>query len=290
MILYQYAFQPFVDYGFMRRALAACAALAIGGAPLGVFLVLRRMTLAGDAMSHAILPGVSLAFLFFGLSLKAMTLGGLLAGLLVAFAAGAVTRLTPLKEDASFTGTYLLSLALGVLILSVHGNSIDLAHVLFGNVLAVDNASLLLVTFIATVSLLTLAAIYRSLIVECFDADYLRAVGGHGAAVHQLFLGLVALNLVSAFQALGTLMALGVMVLPAIASRFWSRTVDGAIAVAIGFALCSAFIGLLFSYHYGAPSGPAIVLTAGLFYVISVTAGRYGSIGARFFPRRHYAS
>src|SRR5215475_7077578 len=110
MSLYDLAFAPFMDYGFMRRALVACVALAIGGAPLGVFLVLRRMALVGDAMSHAILPGVSLAFLCFGLSLWPMTLGGLLAGLLVALAAGAVTRFTPLKEDASFTGSYLLSL------------------------------------------------------------------------------------------------------------------------------------------------------------------------------------
>jgi len=289
MILYEYAFQPFVDYGFMRRALVACAALAIGGAPLGVFLVLRRMALVGDAMSHAILPGVSIAFLFFGLSIKAMTLGGLLAGLLVAFTAGAVTRLTPLKEDASFTGTFLISLALGVLIISMHGNSIDLMHVLFGNVLAVGDESLRLVTWVATISLLTLAAMYRSLIVEWFDPAFLRAAGGRGAVMHQLFLGLVALNLVSAFQALGTLMALGVMVLPAIAARFWSRTTDGTIAFAIGFALCASFIGLLISYHYGAPSGPAIVLTAGAFYVTSVLLGRHGSIMARFFPLRHYA-
>jgi len=289
MTLYTYTLQPFVDYGFMRRALAACAALALGGAPLGVFLVLRRMALIGDAMSHAILPGVSLAFLFFGLSLTAMTLGGLAAGLLVAFAAGVVTRLTPLKEDASFTGAYLISLALGVLIISMRGNSIDLMHVLFGNVLAVGNESLLLVTTIATVSLLTLAAIYRSLIVEWFDPGFMRAAGGNGAAMHQLFLGLVALNLVSAFQALGTLMALGVMVLPAIAARFWSRTVDGTIAFAIGFGMCASFIGLLLSYHYGAPSGPAIVLTAGIFYVFSVIFGRYGSITARFFRQRHYA-
>src|ERR1700722_3024575 len=116
MTLYEYALQPFIDYGFMRRALTACAAPAVGGAPLGVFLVLRRMALAGDAMSHAILPGVSLAFLVFGLSLWPMTIGGLLAGLLVALAAGAITRLTQLKEDASLTGTYMLSLAAGVLI------------------------------------------------------------------------------------------------------------------------------------------------------------------------------
>src|SRR2546430_1092608 len=109
MTLYEYAFQPFADYLFMRKALTACTALAIGGAPLGVFLVLRRMALVGDAMSHAILPGVSIAFLFFGLSLEAMTLGGLIAGLLVAAMAGAITEFTQLKEDASFTGAYLLS-------------------------------------------------------------------------------------------------------------------------------------------------------------------------------------
>jgi zinc/manganese transport system permease protein len=289
MMLYTHLLQPFIDYGFMRRALVACVALSLSGAPLGVFLVLRRMALVGDAMSHAILPGVSLAFLFFGLSLTAMTAGGLVAGLLVAFAAGVVTRLTPLKEDASFTGAYLISLALGVLIISLHGNSIDLMHVLFGNVLAVGNESLWLVTSISTVSLLTLAAIYRNLVIEWFDPSFMRAAGGKGAVIHQLFLGLVALNLVSAFQALGTLMALGVMVLPAIAARFWSCTIDGAIACAVGFGLAASFIGLLISYHYGAPSGPAIVLTAGAFYVFSMLFGKQGSVAARFFPRKHYA-
>ena len=138
----EFLYTPFADYGFMRRALVACAALSVGGAPLGVFLVLRRMTLAGDAMAHAILPGVSVAFLLFGLALLPMTIGGLIAGLVVALSAGAITRLTKLKEDASFTGAYLLSLAAGVLIISTTGSSIDLMHVLFGNILAVDNESL----------------------------------------------------------------------------------------------------------------------------------------------------
>jgi len=290
MIVYDYAFAPFVDYGFMRRALVACLALAMGGAPLGVFLVLRRMALVGDAMSHAILPGVSIAFLGFGISLLPMTLGGLIAGLLVALAAGIVTRLTTLKEDASFTGAYLLSLAAGVLIISVKGNSIDLMHVLFGNVLAVNRESLLMESGITTFSLLALAIIYRSLIVECFDPGFMRSVGGKGAIAHQLFLMLVVLNLVSAFQALGTLMALGVMVLPAIAARFWTKNIDIMIAISILFAFCASFIGLLLSYHYSLPSGPAIVLTAGLFYVISVLLGRHGSIATHFLPHKHYTS
>jgi len=286
MILYHYIIEPFLDYGFMRRALTACAAIAIGSAPLGVFLVLRRMALVGDAISHAILPGASLAFLFFGLSLTAMSAGGLVAGLLIALIAGLLTRFTQLKEDASFTGTYLLSLATGVLIISVKGTSIDLMHVLFGNVLAIDNASLLLICGIATVSALILTAIYRTLIVECFDAGFLRA----GTSIHLLFLVLVVLNLVAAFQALGTLMALGVMVLPAIAARFWTSNIDNTIAFAIVASFASSFTGLLLSYHYALPSGPAIVLTTGMLYIASVLFGRYGSIMTYLFPQRHFVN
>jgi zinc/manganese transport system permease protein len=290
MILYHYIIEPLVHYGFMRRALTACAALAVGGAPLGVFLVLRRMALVGDAISHAILPGASLAFLFYGLSLTAMTVGGLTAGLVIALIAGVLTRFTQLKEDASFTATYLLSLAIGVLIISFKGSTIDLMHVLFGNVLAIDNASLLLVSGIATLSLLTLAAIYRSLIVECFDSGFMRAMHGKGAWIQQIFLVLIVLNLVSAFQALGTLMALGVMVLPAIATRFWTTNIDSTIIFSIIVSFAASLIGLLLSYHYNLPSGPAIVLTAGAIYIVSVLIGPYGSIMARLLPQRHFAS
>lgn len=99
----QWVVSPFIDYGFMRRALAGACSLSLGAAPLGVFLVLRRMSLMGDAMSHAILPGVAAGFLLSGLSLWAMMLGGIATGLVVALLAGLVARLTPLREDASST-------------------------------------------------------------------------------------------------------------------------------------------------------------------------------------------
>lgn len=286
-MLYDLLASPFVDYGFMRRALAACACIAVGGAPLGAFLVLRRMTLIGDAMSHAILPGASLAFLFTGIALWPMTVGGLIAGLTVALLAGAIARLTPLKEDASFTGIYLLSLAIGVMIISVKGSTVDLIHVLFGNVLAVNNDSLLLVGSIATFSLLTLAVIYRPLVVECFDPTYLRTQHSSGAFYHLLFLVLVVLNLVSAFQALGTLMALGLMVLPAIAARMWTRELDRTLILSITLALTSTYCGLLISYHLNVPSGPAIVLVAGGIYIVSLLAGRHGGIMMRLLPHTH---
>src|SRR5215471_8154129 len=110
---------PFADYEFLRRALVGALALALGAGPLGVFLMLRRMSLVGDAMAHAILPGAALGFLFAGLNLFAMTAGGLIAGCLVALLTGLVARTTELKEDAALATFYLLSLAIGVTIVSV---------------------------------------------------------------------------------------------------------------------------------------------------------------------------
>ena len=168
--------QPFIEFSFMRRALVGCLALSLGAPPIGVFLMLRRMSLMGDAMSHAILPGAAIGYLLAGLSLFAMSLGGFAAGLAVALAAGLVARSTVLREDASLAAFYLVSLALGVMIVSMRGSNIDLLHVLFGTVLALDDAALILIAAIATLSLAVLAMIYRPLVLECFDPQFLRSV------------------------------------------------------------------------------------------------------------------
>src|SRR5215813_3373581 len=194
MALYDLAFHPFAEFGFMRRALIGCLALALGCGPIGTILVIRRMSLMGDALSHAVLPGAALGFILAGLSLPAMSLGGIAAGMAVAFLSGLVTRLTPLREDASFAAFYLISLALGVLLVSTHGSSIDLLHLLFGSILAIDGAGLVLIGVIATVSLLSLALIWRPLVAECFDPVFLRTVDGRGGLVQTLFLALVVLN------------------------------------------------------------------------------------------------
>lgn len=279
---------PFADYAFMRRALVACMALSIGSGPVGVLLMLRRMSLMGDAMSHAVLPGAALGFIAAGLSLWGMTIGGIAAGLVVAVVAGAVSRNTLLREDASLAGFYLASLALGVILVSTHGNNLDLLHILFGTILAVDDPALLLVGGIATFSTLVLAAIYRPLVMECCDPGFLRSVGGRGGLYHLVFLVLVVLNLVAGFQALGTLMAVGLMMLPALAARFWAREVASMAGVAIGVALLSGYLGLLVSYHVRAPSGPSIVLVAAAVYGASIVFGRHGGLFNRIVHRRHF--
>lgn len=198
---------PFVDFGFMRRALLGCIAVSVGATPVGVFLMLRHMSLTGDAMAHAILPGAATGYLVSGLSLGAMTVGGLIAGMLVALASGFVARVTSLREDASLAAFYLISLAIGVLIVSTHGNNVDLMHVLFGTVLALDDTALILLCSFASVSLLVLALLFRPLVLECADPQFLRSVSKLSAITHFVFLALVVMNLVAGFHALGTLMA-----------------------------------------------------------------------------------
>ena len=278
---------PFVEFGFMRRALVGCLALSISAPPVGVFLMLRRMSLMSEAMSHAILPGAAVGFLVAGLSLPAMTLGGLVAGLAVALLAGLVTRSTVIREDASLAAFYLISLAAGVLLVSLRGSQIDLLHILFGTVLALDDPALLLLGGIATATLFGLALIYRPLVMECVDPLFLRTVSRSGGPVHYAFLGLVVMNLVGGFQALGTLLAVGLMLLPAIAARFWARGLATLIPASMLIAVLASLSGLSLSYHLDLPTGPAIVLAAGALYLVSMLAGPRGGLLYRLVKPRH---
>jgi zinc/manganese transport system permease protein len=289
-MLYDTLIAPFAEFAFMRRALVGGFALALSGGPVGVFLMLRRMSLTGDAMAHAILPGVAIGYLLFGLSLGPMTIGGLLAGLAVALLAGLVARVSVLREDASLAAFYLLSLALGVTIVSLKGSNVDLLHVLFGSVLALGDDALLLLAGITTVTLATLALIFRPLVMDTVDPGFLRSVSGAGAAVHLIFLALVVLNLVGGFNALGTLLAVGLMMLPAAASRFWSADVTGMIIASSLIGMLSSVTGLVASYHLSLAAGPAIILAAGAFYLVSLAFGLKEGLVWRIFRRPHLAS
>jgi len=286
-MIYDALVAPFTEFEFMRRALAAVIALSLGGAPIGVFLMLRRMSLVGDAMAHAILPGAAIGFLFSGLSLFAMTTGGLIAGFAVALLAGLVSRSTGVKEDASLATFYLASLALGVTIVSIKGTNVDLLHVLFGNILAMDDPTLLLVAINATITLLVLALIYRPLVIESVDPLFLRTVSRAGGMAHLVFLALIVVNLVSGFQALGTLLAVGLMILPAGIARFWSRDLTPMISIAVVSAIVSGYVGLVLSFQTRIPTGPAIILVAAALYAASVLFGSVGGMVRQLFPAPH---
>ncbi|MQT92217.1 metal ABC transporter permease [Pseudomonas helleri] len=277
------AWAPFVEFAFMRRALFGGLTLALSVAPLGVFLVVRRMSLIGDAISHGILPGAALGFWLAGLSVVAMTLGGLLAGLLVAGFSALVSRHTGLREDASLAAVYPISLASGVLLLGLAGKRLDLLGLLFGSALAVDEATLHTMMWVAAGSLLTFAVIYRALLLDSLDPLFLRSVSRCGPIAHGVFLGLVVINLVVGFQAIGALMVVGLMMLPAIAARFWSQRLPWLMAISALIGMASVWLGLLLSYYASLPCGPAIVVVAGSAYLLSMMVGP-----VRGLLRRHY--
>lgn len=282
--------QPFVEFEFMRRALLGCLAISISAAPVGVFLMLRRMSLTGDVMAHAILPGAAIGFLIAGLSTEAMTIGGIVAGCLVALLSGIVSRSTNVAEDSSMAAFYLISLALGVLIISVNGSQVDLLHVLFGSALALDNDALVLLVSIATLTLCTLAILFRPLVVECVDRQFLQAVSGMSPVAHLCFLVLVVLNLVGGFNALGTLMSVGMMILPAAMMRYWLRNLDALLLGSMISAVLACVLGLLASYYFAWPSGPAIILSLGLGYVLSFVFGLNGGLVSKLSRQKKHLS
>ncbi len=285
--MFEFLIAPFTEFSFMQRALVGCFAISISASPIGVFLMLRRMSLTGDVMAHAILPGAAVGFMVAGLSIGAMTIGGIVAGCLVALLSGLVSRLTDVGEDSSMAAFYLISLALGVLIISLNGSQVDLLHVLFGSALALNNDALILLGAISSITLISLAVLYRPLVMECMDSAFLRSVSGLSLWAHMGFLVLVVLNLVGGFNALGTLMSVGMMILPPAIARYWVARLDGLIGVSILVSSLSCFLGLLASYHAAWPTSSAIILTMGAAYIFSFIAGSNGGLIKTLVAKQH---
>ena len=270
---------PFEAYGFMRTALVAVLALALANGPCGVLLLMRRMSLVGDVFSHAVMPGAALGFVIAGYSALALSAGGMLTGIAVAAFSEVTGRNRSIRDDVALAAFYLLSLAIGVLLVSGQGSNADLMHVLFGTVLAVDIPTLVLISLLATISILVLAALYRPLALESFDPEFLQAVGGGARVYRMIFLAIIVLDLVAGFQAFGTLLAVGPMLLPAAAARHWARRVGPSMTLAVVLGIVAGYLGLLMSFFASLPSGPAIVLAAGALYLFSALAARYRSRG-----------
>ena len=264
-------------YDFMQRAFIATAVLSLSVAPVGAFLVLRRLSLAGEAMAHAIVPGIVIAFVISGLSVISMLIGGLVAGVVVAVLTSLLSRRTLIKEDASLASLYLIALALGIFILSVAGSAIPLKSFLFGSSLGIDDDTLILIGATATVTLLSFAFLLRPLILATIDPMFFEAQFKRPGLMFQWFMVLLVLNLLAAFKSLGTLMAVGLMILPATSARYWVSTVTGYLVLTFILALASCWLGLMLSFYLSdVPTGPAIVLVSGVFFTLSLILSPLG--------------
>lgn len=270
---------PF-SYAFMQRGLLSAVLLSVSGGLLGCILVLRRLALMGDALSHSLLPGIGLAWLLFGPSTTALFFGALVAGLLTALGSALLSRLTRVKEDAAFGSLFIVFFGAGVALISKLPTRLNLSHFLFGNVLGVNAADLQLTAAISGITVLLFAIFYRAILLETFDPVFHRATGGHGGLVHFGFLALTVLNLVSALQTMGIVLALGLFLLPAVSAYLWCDHFFRLLLLSVAIAFVCSAAGILLSYHAGLASGAAIVLCLGAVFLGSVCfSPRYGAVG-----------
>jgi len=279
-----------LQYQFIWRGLLIAMLLGVSGGLLGCVMVLRRMALMGDALSHGLLPGIGIAYLLFGPHMWALFLGALGAGLLTAIGSGLITRLTRIKEDAAFGALFVLFFGVGVALVSKAQTRVELLHFLFGNILGVSSTDLWLAVFASVLTLSVFALFYRNIVIETFDPVFHRAAGGWGGATHIGLLVLIVINLVAALQAMGVVLALGLFLLPAVTAYLWCDRWGAMLIFSVLTAIIGSAIGLLVSFHVGIASGPCMVTVLGAGFLFSAVFSPYYGVVAKFRKsRRHYA-
>lgn len=269
-----------LHYHFVARAMGMALLLGVSGGMVGCLLLLRRIVLVADSFGHSLLPGIGLAYLWLGPSIVALFAGAFIAGLLTSVMSGLVNRLTRLQEDAAFGSLFVICFAAGVALMSRIAAPMDLLHYLFGNILGITAADLVLVYITTSITVLAICVFYRGVMLESFDPGFHRACGGHSLLTHLGILLIVVINLVAALQAVGMVLALGIFILPAVTAYLWCEQFGAMLLVAGAYGGVMSCIGLLVSYHGNLPSGACMVGCLGVGYLVSlVCCPRHGLLG-----------
>lgn len=273
---------PFA-YPFMARALLAAITVGAIVPLLGAYVVLRGMAFLGDALAHIVLPGVVLAFLL-GWPLA---VGALIVGVAAALAIGAISGNSSLREDSAIGIVFAAAFALGVALISMQRSyAIDLAHILFGDLLGVSTADLWLMAVLAILVAGAVLALYKELLVMSFDRVLATTMQLPVSFLNNLLLVLLAVVIVIALRAVGVALVLAMLVTPASTAYLLTRRLPTMLALASGFGVLSGVIGLYLSFYFDLPSGPAIVLVAtGLFVLVFLAAPERGVLATRLRSR-----
>jgi zinc/manganese transport system permease protein len=271
----------------LKSAAAGAIALAFGGAPLGVLMVARRLSLIGDAMSHGILPGVAIAFLLAGNNPLALLAGALVAGLILAGLSGLLARTGKTPDDAAFAIFYLAALAVGILLLGRAHDPEAVQAMLFGSTAALDRAGLITAGLAASATLIGLALFLRGVLGEGADPLFMRTAGARFGAAHLLLMLLLALNLVAGFRAFGALMTVALMTVPAAAARYWARDYGGQACAAVALSALSGLAGLGLASLWGVQPGAVMALCAAALFALSALAGGNGGLLPSWLARSH---
>jgi ABC-type Mn2+/Zn2+ transport system permease subunit len=275
--------QPF-NYAFMVRGLWASMIVGIVCPILGTYVVLRGMAFLGDALAHIILPGVVIAFLL-GWPLAA---GALIVGVLAALTIGAISKRAEIKEDAAIGIVFAGAFALGVALISLQRSyAVDLAHILFGDLLGVSTSDLWLMAGLGALVLLTIFAFYKEFLVLSFDPILATTLRLPVTFLQNLLLVLLAVVIVISIQSVGVALVLAMLVTPASAAYLLTRRLPYMMLLAAGIGASSSFIGLYLSYYANVASGPAIVLAeTAIFLLVFLVAPSRGVVWTRLRERR----
>ncbi|NIS81037.1 MAG: manganese ABC transporter permease [Anaerolineales bacterium] len=271
--LLQWLLEPF-SYTFMLRGLWASLIVGVVCPILGTYVVLKGMAFLGDALAHIILPGVVVAFLL-GWPLP---LGALIVGIVAALTIGAISRRAEIKEDAAIGVVFAGAFALGVALISVQRSyAVDLAHILFGDLLGVSDADLRLMVALSALVLLTVFAFYKEFLVLSFDPILASTLRLPVTFLQNLLLVLLAVVIVISLQAVGVALVLAMLVTPASAAYLLTHRLPVMMVLAAGIGTLSSIVGLYLSFYVDVASGPAIVLVGtAIFAIVFLLAPRRG--------------
>lgn len=255
-----------LQYGFMLRGLAAAIMIGVLCAVIGCYVVLRSMAFLGDALAHAILPGVAIAYLWGG----NLLLGALVAAVVVALTIGYFSRGGVIREDTAIGILFAAALSLGVaLISSIRTFAVDLTHILFGNILGVSPEDLVLVALLSGLVLVVLLALYRPFLVISFDPVLAKTLRLPADGLRNLMLILLAVSIVVSMQTVGIGLVAAMLVTPAAAAYLLTRRLPAMMATSALIGASSSVIGLYLSYYLNIASGAAIVLVATGFFLLA---------------------
>ncbi len=258
------------DYDLYVNALVASLLISYAAAPIGVFLNLKRMTLMGEAISHSLLPGFALAFMLYGMSYAGLILGGLFAGMLVLGLMMGLNKFVTIKEDGVLTVVYLTFSALGLLIVLKSGIKIDLSHILVGNILLIDNVWLLILFVSSLLIRFIFSRIRKNLLIVLMDPEYAQFLGIPIQQVKSIFYFLVLWILVLCFYSVGTLLALGLLLVPALVGKVLVKPIQKQIHYTLAIGVIMSILGLILSVGLDWPTGPTIILGGGILFILAV--------------------
>ena len=257
--------QP-LSYAFMSRGLLAAVMVGILCSVIGCYVVLRSMAFLGDAMAHAILPGIAIAYLLKG----NLTIGALVAAIVVALGIGAFSRQGTIKEDTAISIMFTAALALGIAIISsIQTYAVDLSHILFGNVLGVSSEDLRLTAILGSLILATTLICYKPFLVITFDPLLANTLRLPVTFLRNLLLVLLALTIVTSMQTVGVGLVAAMLVTPGATAYLLTKRLPAMMGLAAVFGALSSLVGLYASYYLNLASGSTIVLTATLFFLLA---------------------